>query len=77
MNHLVELHCSDIIINKQPMNQEKAEDYADLMVAPVPARFPPILVRLSPEGPVLVDGRHRLAAHKLLGRSTIKARVTL
>jgi len=77
VDDLVELSCADIRINKQPMNQEKAEDYAELMEADIPAKFPPILVRMSPEGPVLVDGRHRLAAHKMLGRLTIKARITL
>jgi hypothetical protein len=71
------LRCSDIIINKQKVDQNKINDYADLMELSIPAKFPPIVVRISPEGPVLVDGRHRLAARKQLGREFVLARITL
>ena len=69
--------CSEIIVNKQPISDEQVDDYADALEAPIPAKFPPIVLRHSPEGFVLVDGRHRLAAHKRLGRERILARLTL
>ena len=77
MSDLTCLEIATIQINKQPVNQEKVDDYADLMAAPVPAKFPPIVVRMTPSGPVLVDGRHRLAARKQLGFRNVLARITL
>ena len=77
MKDTIWLRCSDIIVNKQALNQEKLDDYIDLMSCAIPARFPPIVVRETSDGPVLVDGRHRLAARKYLGYAFVLARVTL
>lgn len=71
------VRCSDIIINKQKVNEQKLDEYTDMMAATSPSKFPPVVVRQTSEGPVLVDGRHRLAANKALGYVFIRARFTL
>lgn len=64
-----------IIVNKQPVEGEHVEEFIELLETG--KRLPPVTVRKVEGGYVLVDGRHRLLAHKTLGITHISARVTL
>jgi hypothetical protein len=60
-------------VNKLPINK-KSLGFAILMTNGI--IFPPINVERMPAGRyVLRGGRHRLAAHKLLGKTEIRASV--
>jgi len=61
--------------NKQQTVEDHVLEFVEILEAG--GCLPPITLREIPPGYLLVDGRHRLAAHKLLGRTTIKARITL
>jgi ParB-like chromosome segregation protein Spo0J len=64
-----------ITVNKQPVGDDHVEDFIELLEAG--KVIPPIVLRASGDAYILVDGRHRLLAHKRLGRTHIKARITL
>lgn len=64
-----------ITVNKQPVGDDHVEDFIELLEAG--KALPPIVLRASGATYILVDGRHRLLAHKRLGRTHIKARITL
>lgn len=71
------IYIPSVIVNKQKVNQEKVDEYTDEMDRTSPAKFPPVVLRVTADGPVLVDGRHRLAANKALGYLWIRAVFTL
>lgn len=72
MQTLIEIRL--ITVNKQPVGDDHVDDFVELLEAG--RCTPPITVRQVSGGFILVDGRHRLLAHKRLGRTHIKARIT-
>lgn len=81
-----------IIVNKQRTSEEKVDDFVEFLergrrTPPILVRKATIADKASNEYYmhinsgveyyVLVDGRHRLAAHKILGKETIEVVVTL
>lgn len=76
-----------IIVNKQAISEEHVDDFVELLERG--RKTKPITVRRAKENEippkkfkgsifyVLVDGRHRLAAHKVLGKEMIEVMVTL
>ena len=64
-----------IHVNKQPVGDDHVDDFVEILEAG--KVLPPITLRRAGSVYILVDGRHRLLAHKRLGRSHIKARITL
>lgn len=81
-----------IIVNKQAISEEHVDDFVELLergrkVKPITVRKS-TTCNCTPMGLqftdcecdqfwVLVDGRHRLAAHKVLGKEMIEVMVTL
>lgn len=63
-----------ITVNKQAVGEDHVLDFVELLEAG--KRLPPITLRREGIGYVLVDGRHRLLAHKKLGLIAITARIT-
>lgn len=63
------------VLHKQAVSGDRVEDFVDLYESG--KRLPLIVVRKSKGCFILVDGRHRLAAHKQLGRNMIEARISL
>ena len=81
-----------IIVNKQAISEEHVDDFVELLergrkVKPITVRKAKptdniyigenLDVFFGGELWVLVDGRHRLAAHKVLGKEMIEVMVTL
>ncbi len=64
-----------ISVNKQAVQGDRVEDIVELIENGW--KYPPIVVRQVENGYILVDGRHRLLAHKMLGITHIRAMVTL
>jgi ParB-like chromosome segregation protein Spo0J len=69
-----------IIVNKQRLNEEKVEDFVEYIERGRKVKW--ITVRhyhkpLSGNLYYLIDGHHRLAAYKILGKQMIEAMVTL
>ena len=69
------IRISLITSNKQAVSEDHILEIAELIQSG--KRFPPIVVRRIGDAYRLVDGRHRLAACKLLGYTHILARITL
>lgn len=68
------IDISSIVVNKQGIDEDQVYLFVDRLEQNL--FVPPITVRKASSGYILVDGRHRLAAHKELGRSHISARIT-
>lgn len=81
-----------IIVNKQKISEEHVDDFVEILergrkVKPITVRrfkeFKTVDLKgnvdvvFGGELYVLVDGRHRLAAHKVLGKEMIEVFVTL
>jgi ParB-like chromosome segregation protein Spo0J len=81
-----------ILVNKQITSEEHVDDFVEMIergwkMPPITVRKATINDKVAHEYYVyieggleyyvLVDGRHRLAAHKILGKETILAFVTL
>ena len=64
-----------ITVNKQATEENHVLEFVEMLENGW--RYPAITVRNTEFGYVLVDGRHRLEAHKRLSRNFIRARVTL
>lgn len=64
-----------ITTNKQPTEEDHVQEFVELLEAG--HRFAPVTVRAIGGGYRLVDGRHRTEAHRRMGHTTIRARVTL
>lgn len=60
---------------KQVVSEDHIQEFVELLAGG--KRFPPIVVRYDGTGYRIVDGRHRLEAHKRLGRSLVRARISL
>lgn len=73
MELLIEI--SLITVNKQPVEGEHIDDFVDVINRGI--KIKPITVRQDGSKYVLVDGRHRLAAYKILNKTHIKAVITL
>ena len=52
------------------LDPERVERYARMLDA-----LPPVVVFDTPQGPLLADGYHRVAAARRLGRKTVEAEV--
>lgn len=85
-SNLMLIPTNRIIVNKQKISEEHVDDFVDIIERG--RKVKPITVRecnqvgcteCATRGLhfVLVDGRHRLAAHKALGKEMIEAMVTL
>lgn len=83
---------SRIIVNKQAVSEEHVDDFVEILergkkVKPITVRKATLDDKVyheyyhhiegGVEYYVLVDGRHRLAAHKVLGKEMIEVIVTL
>jgi ParB-like chromosome segregation protein Spo0J len=64
-----------ITVNKQAVGGDRVEEFVELLEDG--KKLSPITVRKISTGYVLVDGRHRLLAHKRLEKTHILARITL
>lgn len=73
MGSLVQI--SSISVNQQVTCPNRIEEFVELLDAGKP--LPPITIRWNGDSYAIVDGRHRLQAHKLIGRLVIMARITL
>lgn len=74
MEVLIEIRL--ITVNKQPTEEDHVEEFIELLGTG--QRLPPVVVRrISDDEYRLVDGRHRLEAQRRLGRSRVRARITL
>jgi len=69
------LEVSTITVNKQATEEDHVLEFVELLERGW--KYPPIVVRKQGSTYVLVDGRHRLAAHKVLGLKFIRARITI
>lgn len=72
MEALIEVFT--ITVNKQATEEDHVLEFVEKLEAGW--KYPAITVRKTETGYVLVDGRHRLEAHKRLGRMYIRARIT-
>jgi ParB-like chromosome segregation protein Spo0J len=74
MEALIEIRL--ITINKQPVEEDHVEEFIELLEAG--RTLPAITVRkITDDAYRLVDGRHRLEARRRLGRTCVRARITL
>ncbi len=73
MEALIEI--SLILTNKQATDEDHIQEFVELFEQGW--RAPLITVRRTGAVYRIVDGRHRLAAHKRLGRTHVRAWVTL
>ena len=76
MGDTMEILICKISVNGQRVSEERIEDLVDHFYGG--GRVPPITVRELPDGTFrMVDGRHRLEAHRRLGLSSISSTVTI
>lgn len=74
MEALIEIRF--ISANKQSTEEAHVEEFVELLEAG--GKLPPITVRkIAADEYRIVDGRHRLEAHRRLGHSRILSRITL
>lgn len=71
----VSIDVNYIISNKQCVSGDHITDFVELLEQG--KQLPPITVRRGAGFYVLVDGRHRLAAHRIMNIKYIKANITL
>lgn len=75
MRVVKEILIESILIDKLPINLSVLELVDFIRMGGI---VPPIHVEISINGGYRIkDGRHRVCAYKLLGRKTIKARVSI
>lgn len=70
---LMSINTNHITSNKQPVDENHVLDFVELLEAG--KTLPPITVRKSASQYILVDGRHRLAAQRLLNKEQVLAYV--
>jgi len=74
MEALIEIRL--ITINKQPTEENHVEEFVELLEAG--RQLPAIKLRkITDDEYRLVDGRHRLEARRRLGKTRVRAHITL
>ena len=71
MKVVTEINISGILYDKLPMNRQVLDIVFFIMSG---GELPPVKLEKTENGWLLKDGRHRLAAHKLLGKEKILAK---
>lgn len=72
---LFTISINAITQNKQKVEENHVLEFVEILESG--KKLPPIKLRKSGDAYILVDGRHRLAAHKALGLDSIDATLTL